>query len=57
MQIPGQPLRKARDSKWADLTERCTSNLRLCGTNRLLRGGQSMSALPANSDVNLFRYG
>jgi hypothetical protein len=26
------------------------------GTNRLLEVGQSMSALPGYSDVNLFRY-
>jgi hypothetical protein len=26
------------------------------GTNRLLEGGQSMSALPSISDINLFRY-
>jgi hypothetical protein len=26
------------------------------GTNRLLEGGQSISALPGISDINLFRY-
>lgn len=28
----------------------------LIGTNRQLEGGQSMSALPGTSDINLFRY-
>src|ERR1700722_6075724 len=44
------------DSMRGEKTRPCECPWSASGTNRPCEGGQSMSALPGHSDINLFRY-